>query len=177
MKLVPIEQEHLSQMLRWRNDPAIYKWCRQFEPIGYGDHYRWFDSLTDRKDVKMYGIFDPELRKQLTIGGEEGDIVGVCGLTDLDYINSRAEFSLYIGTEHQSKGYGKGALSLLLDKAFKDLNLNQVWGESFAHNPAHALFEKLGFEMTGMRPKHYYREGHYVDALLFSIMRDQWLSK
>lgn len=99
--------------------------------------------------------------------------VGVCGLTDIDYINSRAEFSLYIGPEYRGRGIAGKALSRLVAHGFDVLNLNSVWGESFAGNPAEKVFKLVGFIKTGVRPAFYYRQGAYVDANLWTIMRGQ----
>jgi RimJ/RimL family protein N-acetyltransferase len=109
--------------------------------------------------------------------GDDMDTVpiGVCGLTDIDWVNRRAEFSLYIGREWHGKGLGRKALVALLDKGFDELNLNTIWGESFDNNPAQKMFLKVGMKHTGYREAFYYREGAYVHANLYSIRRDEWL--
>jgi RimJ/RimL family protein N-acetyltransferase len=104
---------------------------------------------------------------------ENGDFVGVCGLTSIDHINSRAEFSLYISPSEHGKGHGKAALRTLVDHAFNDLNLNCVWGETFAGNPAAKMFESVGFKKEGERRAFYYRDGEYITASLYSMLRGE----
>lgn len=166
MDLRPIEEADLVKLWVYRNDPNIYSWCRQRDYISKESHYRWYKSLVDRDDVIMWAI-----REHVT-----DPVIGVCGLTDIDRVNSRAEFSLYIGPDYQGKGYATRALASLLDRAFKVENLNLVWGETFEGNPAYKIFEKLGMECEGVRQQFYYREGKYINALLYSITEEQWRS-
>lgn len=98
-------------------------------------------------------------------------LVGVCGLTSIDWINRRAEFSLYIGPEHHGCGLGEAALRALVRHGFERLNLHSIWGEAFDTNPAMKMFERVGFKHEGVRKHFYFRSGRYVDAHLFSILK------
>jgi RimJ/RimL family protein N-acetyltransferase len=161
VKLGPISDLGSECMRLWRNEPEIYKWCRQYEPISFESHRGWIESLPKRSDVKMYGIYD-------------SDWLGVCGLTSVDLINRKAEFSLYIGPEHQGKGYGKAALKTLCAHGFKAIGLNHIFGESFDGNPAIKMFEDVGFKKEGTRRSFYFRDGKFVDAHLYSLLADEW---
>lgn len=146
-------------MFLWRNDPRIYTWCRQFEPIDWASHVAWFESLHKRTDVKMFLII------------KNSDAVGVCGLTSIDFVNSHAEFSLYIDPKRQGEGLGSEALAELVKYGFERLNLNHIFGETFDGNPAAKMFEACGFVHNGTRPQYYFRHGKYIDAHLYSILR------
>jgi RimJ/RimL family protein N-acetyltransferase len=163
--LAPVLAKQMGQMLVWRNDRRIWKWCRQNSVISEMAHENWFRSLAGNPKIRMFSIIE-----------EDGTFVGVCGLTDIDPINSRAEFSLYIGPDYHGKGLGKAALKTLLDHGFYDLNLFCIWGETFHGNPAAKMFESLGFQKEGIRRGFYYREGAHIDATLYSMLRgeEQW---
>src|SRR5688500_6897017 len=80
--------EHADQTFVWRNDVRVRKWCRQNDVLFRQAHTSWFDRPGQDARIQMYAI-------------QEGDrFVGVCGLTDVDLVNRRAEFSIYIGPEH-----------------------------------------------------------------------------
>ncbi len=119
----------------WRNDPKIYKWCRQVGEITQYQHNSYWYSVDTSNDKKFWAIRNVNDSGYIT--------VGCAGLTSIDYINSRAEFSLYIGSEHQGKGYGKEALKKLFNIGFKELNLNCIWGETFEGNPALKMFMEM----------------------------------
>lgn len=164
VSLGPIDRSHNEKLRTWRNHYSIWKWCRQNDVISDADQLRWFDEQSKDPSIRMYLINDDM----------ENRPVGVCGLTSVDLINRRAEFSLYIGKEFHGQGYGKKALKTLLAHGFKTIGLNGIWGETFDGNPAAAMFEELGFMKEGTRRDHYFREGRFIDAHLYSILRSDW---
>lgn len=170
VRLERLKDSNKELYFNMRNDPTVFEWCRQYEPLSWPEHCQWYDSLKDRDDVRMY---------EITAFGDNGAmlVVGVCGLTSIDHINSRAEFSLYIGSHGRGCSYGKAALKALLRHGFDVLNLNLIWGESFDENPAMKIFKELGMQKEGSRRNFYYRNGGYIDAHLFSITRDEFHSK
>lgn len=156
-----IQEDDLGRLFKWRNDHRVWKWCRQNEPLHWSNHEKWFDWQASDKSVTMFAVMDGR------------DLVGVCGLTDIDRINRRAEFSLYIDPDQVRKGYGKAALETLFRHGFKNLGLNIIWGETFDGNPASKLFESVGMKLEGVRRQFYFRNGLFVDAKLYSIGWDE----
>ena len=151
-----------NEAYEWRNHPDIFKWCRQFTLLSRDQHEAWMKSLPGRPDVKMFGVFT------------SGAYVGVCGLTGIDRVNQRAEFSLYIGPEFQGKGYGKDALYTLLRHGFEDMNLFRIWGETFDGNPAFSMFKNLGMVYEGTQRKSYFRNGKFIDSHLVGMLREEF---
>lgn len=103
--------------------------------------------------------------------------MGVCGFTGIDLVNRHAEFSLYIAPTFWGQGYGKKALQSLVSHGFNSYGFQVIWGESFAHNPATKMFVQLGFMHEGIRRNLYFREGKFIDAHLYSILREDWESQ
>lgn len=155
-----------DRFYKWRNDPVIYKWCRQTDVISKSHHDNYWYLTDSASDRRFWGIRDESEYGHTT--------VGCAGLTDIDYINSRAEFSLYIGPEFQGRGFGKAALIQLFNKGFNQLNMNLIWGECFDGNPALKLFLDLGMIQEGTRRGFYFKDGKYIDAHLVSIKADEW---
>tara|TARA_R110000796_G_C14562598_1_gene435001 strand:+ start:893 stop:1414 length:522 start_codon:yes stop_codon:yes gene_type:complete len=162
--LAQVSKEDKDKFYEFRNNPEVYRWCRQVDEITRSHHERYWYLVDTCEDKKFWSIRD--------MLSEE--TVGCAGLTDIDYINRRAEFSLYIAYEHQQKGYGKEALKRLFDKGFDDYNLELIWGECFDGNHAMKMFLDLGMKQEGTRRNFYFREGKYIDAHLISITRDEW---
>lgn len=153
-----IEEDDLPRLRAWRNDPKIWYWCRQYDAISQADQRAWFEKQST----------DPAIRMYVVEGNNE--VRGVCGLTSVDHVNRRAEFSLYIAPSHQKLGYAEKALKTLCLHGFRNLNLNCIWGESFDGNPAIKMFEKLGFKKEGSRREFYFRDGRYIPAHLCSLL-------
>lgn len=162
VRLDTITSEHFDLLRAWRNSPEIFQWCRQNDLLTEAKHASWMHNHPKDDRIKMYII--KNIMKEP---------VGVCGLTDIDLVNQRAEFSLYIGPEFHKSGYGRDALKLLLFHSFRAYPLNIIWGESFDGNPAIKMFESIGFKREGIRRDFYYRNGFHIDAILFSIKKDE----
>lgn len=158
-----IELDMLDEIRLWRNDPRVYKWCRQDNLITDSDQLEWYHR--QRKD--------PSTRMFL-VRGDGGKPIGVCGLTSIDMVANRAEFSLYINPRVQGRGYGKAALKTLFKYGFDAMGLHLIWGETFSKNPAQHLFEKIGMKKEGVRRAFYFKEGQYVDTYLYSIVRGEF---
>jgi RimJ/RimL family protein N-acetyltransferase len=166
LSLAAISRVDLPKLLEWRNDYRIWQWCRQNDLINELSHEAWFEWQAKDPATRMY--------KLLLKTSGAANVIGVCGLTSIDWQNRRAEFSLYIGPQFQRLGAGKMGLSLLLCHGFDNLGLNLIYGETFDGNPAAKMFEKLGFAKEGTRRNFYWRDGKYVDAHLYSLTREEW---
>ena len=150
-----------------RNDPRVYRWCRQNNLITDLQQEEWIKKISFDPSIRMYTIWT----HHSTSHGVE--LVGVCGLTSIDLINKRAEFSCYIDPDHQKKGFAKDALKALFKYGFEEMNLNIIWGETFSDNHAQHLFEKMGMVKEGVRRDFYFKAGKYCDAILYSIKRTE----
>lgn len=155
----PISMSDLPKLRNWRNSPSIFQWCRQTDLISAQDHLNWFNSLDGNSSIRMY----------LIKSSVDMAPIGVCGLTSIDLVNQRAEFSLYIGPE--SHGFGEDALRLLLKTGFDRYPLHRIYGEVFDGNPAMKLFERVGFVREGIRKDFYFKRGKFIDAHIISIGR------
>jgi RimJ/RimL family protein N-acetyltransferase len=156
----------------WRNDYKVWRWCRQNDFISDIEQVRWFERQAADPSIKMYKI----VVKFENLAEDKSKIVtvGVCGLTSIDYINRRGEFSLYIAPAFQGNNFGRQALCCLLTHGFLNLGMHSIYGETFDGNPAIKMFESLGFRKEGTRREFYFRDGGFIDAHLYSMTEGEW---
>lgn len=162
VKLGPLDSRYLGTLQAWRNDPRVWKWCRQMKPIADVDQDAWFDSQSKSPNIQMYAVLAND------------QIAGVCGFTSIDLINRRAEFSLYIDPSMFGRGLGTMALKTLLSHGFNQWGFHSIWGESFDGNPAVSMFKKVGMKHEGIRRDFYFRDGKFIDAHLYGILASEW---
>lgn len=151
-----------ERTFKWRNDPRIFRWTRQNDLLTLANHRAWFQSQQTDPSMRMYAVLQHGLQ------------VGVCGLTSIDLLNRRAEFSLYIDPECHGHGLGRAALATLMCHGFSCLGLEVIWGETFDGNPAAKMFERLGMKKEGTRRAFYYRHGASISAHLYSLLSSEW---
>jgi len=161
-ELRKIRREDLEFLFRCRNDLRVRRWCRQVEDLSWPGHEKWFEWQAHDPQTFMYAVI------------VDDQIIGVAGLTSVDYFARRAEFSLYIDPNIHWRGLGKRTLYTLFRHGFSALNLNRIYGETFVGNPAANLFDKLGMEREGVRREFYYKDGNYIDCILYSINRERF---
>lgn len=166
LSLGPLDSSAVALIRSWRNDYRIWQYTRQNDYLDDLEHESWFRRQSSDPSIKMYRI-------ELT-GGDKTSLVGVCGFTSIDYRNRRAEFSLYIAPAFQRRGLGKKALAILVSHGFENHGFQVIYGETFAGNPAAGLFEGLGFKLDGTRRQFYYKEGAFIDAHLYSLLREEF---
>lgn len=167
--LGPIDRVHKDRMRAWRNDMRVYSWCRQNDLISDFQQDRWMEAQSQDGSQHMYSV--------LVNTGASHEFCGVAGLTNIDWANRRAEFSLYIAPSMHRKGLGQKALMTLVTHAFLNLGLHVVWGETFAENPALRMFKRVGFQEEGIRRDFYFKKGRFIHAHLVSMTEAEWRIK
>lgn len=97
-------------------------------------------------------------------------------LFNIDHLNNSAWCGIFIGEAgQQGKGLGREALGLLLDYAFRLLNLNNITLGVFAFNQvAIRTYESLGFQPIGTRRQARLIDGSYHDVLLMDLLVADW---
>ena len=127
--------------------------------------YAWYDNyISQRKTTVRCAIIEE--------GNDE--ILGLVSLTDIDYLNQSAEFHIMIGDKaNQGVGIGNFAVNMMVQHAFFNMNLQRVELSVLADNKrAIHLYEKCGFLYEGCKKKARYKNGKFVDMLLYAILRD-----
>lgn len=64
----------------------------------------------------------------------DGKLVGVCGIKNIDNVSRKAEIGYWIGRKYWGNGYAKQAARLLLEIAFVRLDLERAYASTFAYN-------------------------------------------
>lgn len=105
----------------------------------------------------------------------DGECIGQICLKSIRWINHKAEISLFIKKDKQSRGYGLQALRSIIDFGFRRLNLYRLEGEVIENNLASlALLKKTGFTEEGRLREAKYVNGNYYDLLRFGLLRKEY---
>lgn len=166
--LTAVERKSLSQLMSWRNSPSLRRYFREYRDISTDMQELWYNTRVLGNDKQVdFEIHD----------NDTGKLIGHCGLYYISWTNRTAELTVYIGDQtYRCGGYGKDALTLLMDYAFYTLNLNKVWCEVFSNNAAVHVYRKLGFIDEGKLRQHHYEDGEYLDCYMLGLLRSDWES-
>ena len=62
----------------------------------------------------------------------------------------------------------------LCQHAFEEFALVKITAHVFLHNPASArVLEKCGFQQEGFLRKHFLKDGRFIDAMLFALLKGE----
>lgn len=169
VKYTPIAEKDLPLILKNRNSKHVMDFSGQNDFLTMYDQRKWYTSLLGDKSKSQFCIF-----KSLSLEDYENNkqvFVGVVGLQKIDLTHRNAEFNIFIQQSETRKGYGEKALDFIINYGFSNLNLHKIYGVTFFNNPAQYLFEKVGFKKEGVLKEEYYKNGSYVDAIRYGILR------
>lgn len=163
-KLRELERGDLPFINKWRNNSELIAMLgAPFRYINLEVDEKWFDNyMTNRGNTVRCAIVE----------ADSNQILGLVSLTGIDYINQSAEFHIMIGdTQNQGKGIGTFALNEILKHAFFNMNLRRIELSVLEDNKrAQHLYEKVGFVCEGAKREAVFKDGKFVNQLLYSIL-------
>jgi len=167
--LAPLTAADLQQMFDWINDREQVLFNAAYKPTSEARHQEWFKSVQNRNDMVIFTV------RQV----ETNALVGSCQLRNLNFVHRIGELQIRIGSvEQRGHGYGTQAVNLVLQHAFKDLNLQRVYLHVFATNArAIRVYEKAGFVREGLLRRGAYIDGNYVDVVVMGILKEEYLHR
>lgn len=98
--------------------------------------------------------------------------IGLIDLFDFDPKNKRAGIGIIIQNDFdRQNGFGKEAMSLLIEYAFHQLQLHQLFANIGTENVASlALFATFGFEKIGIKKDWNYTHNAFHDEVLVQLI-------
>lgn len=166
--LSAIEKEHLPQLLEWRNNPDFRQYYREYRELNLENQTEWWLKNNNDK-TWAYFVIKPIENNIIC-----DKIIGIAGLTYIDFINRNAEFAITIGDcDYKNLGYGTDALYTLIKYGFDNLNLHKIYSEVYSNNPCLNLYIKMGFKQEGILRDTYYHGGRYYDSYMLGMMKNE----
>lgn len=162
-----VEQEDISLLHKWSNDPQTQDIMGGVHfPSSFDWHQRWFDKLKDE-----------ELHQRFAIDAPEIGLIGLSTIINIDWRNNHAWHGIVLGDkEIRGKGYGIDTVMATMRYAFDELNLERLDGAMIEYNqPSINLYvNKCGWKKEGIKRNYYFRKGKYWDQIIVGINRKDY---
>ncbi len=106
----------------------------------------------------------------------DGKFIGQCALFQFDATAQSCMLGITIGDKNYwGRGYGRDAVRVLLDYAFRLRNMRRVYLSVNGNNErAIRAYKACGFVEEGRLRSHAWSNGAYIDLVYMGILRDEW---
>ena len=161
--------EDMEAFKRWWNNSSATRYMETgWRPATNKVANDFFDGATNSDTDLVFTI----------VNRKTDDAIGTCGLYQIFWPGRRAEFRIFIGeNSYHNKGLGTQAGNLLLQYGFLKANMEVIHlGVNASNLGALNSYKKLGFVQEGVRRRYVYSWGEYHDAIMMSILREEYLS-
>jgi len=175
LKLAPVTRPECRLVRKWRNEELQFLRTPHFLTEKMQDDF--YDRFIDSRD-SPHRYFSIVEEAQIYVDEPISLLIGMGGLTNIDWVNGTAEISLIIGPKHRGKGKGQEAVDLLLAEGFNNLRLDVIYGE--VYNCGNRGFwekvikrygeEESTAELTGRK----YWNGKHWGSMWFCIRRSKY---
>jgi diamine N-acetyltransferase len=121
-------------------------------------------------------IYEAKQLRLVICKNNDFNAIGLIDLFDFDPKNRRAGIGILIqNQEDRYQKFGSEALELLINYAFQDLNLHQLYANIGTENsPSLRLFTTFGFEKIGIKKEWLLVAGIYKDEAIYQLINKQF---
>ena len=158
-------EEELSAIAKWRSDGDVNRYIRR----GYttlGEVRKWYREYFSSEANRLLGIL------------VDDQLIGYCTIEHINLNDKKCEVGALNGEkDYWHKGIGSAVVREILKRAFTELGIHRVEAVIHADNVASIhCFARAGFHLDGTLRDAKYRNGKYIDLLLYSLLDSEWES-
>jgi RimJ/RimL family protein N-acetyltransferase len=167
----PLSKEDLSYIKDWRNSQIDI--LRQWRPLTDWNQENWYRIASEDDHQVLFSI--KEYKNDAL-----NNLIGYCGITNIDYINRRGEISFLVNPSRVDnidlyRLDFFAALNFLCRYGFDELNLHKLFTETFDFRRDHLrVLEEFGMHKDGIIREHQFTNGSYHNSIIHSLLQKEW---
>lgn len=142
-----LKKEDSIKMLEWMHDESI----AQFFQV----NFKSFTNEQVEQFIEQHGMYesDTENRHFAVADIITDEYLGTISLKHIDFFNGSAEYAIVLRKSAQGRGIGTEASKRLLEYAFVELGLKEIYLHVICNNyKAISMYKKVGFEYVSDIP-------------------------
>lgn len=169
INLRALDEKDLNSIKIWRNKLHVRKTTREYRLLDMINQKKWFETIHNNYPPReiMFGVLN-----------KKNKLIGVTGLTYIDWKNRHSEVSIYLSTENwQISNEGRDTLKIIIKYGFEELNLHRLWVEIFSLVKENVkLFEQMKFVKEGTSREKLWRNGKWYDSFIYSKLSTEYIN-
>jgi len=164
IRLTEFRQSDRDALVEHLSNKEVYKRTLRIPfPYTADDADNWLATVSEKADQPSRWA----IRNQIDL------LIGGVGFDDLILGQShRAEIGYWLAQPYWGRGIMPAAVRAVCRHAFETLGLVKITGHVFSFNDASArVLEKCGFQLEGYLRKHFVKDGQFLDAKAYGLVR------
>jgi ribosomal-protein-serine acetyltransferase len=136
-------------------------------------------EIEDTKDFIRSILFLPgDIRDFVAVIIYNEQKIGLIGFKLTDFVNKKTEIGYWISKEFENKGIVTKSVVKMIDYAFNNLELNRIQIKcGIGNEKSSKIPKKLNFKFEGIERSAELLNGKFIDAEVYSILKDEWTFK
>lgn len=161
--LRPWKEEDLKNLVKFANNKKIAQFMTDQFPHPYSEEKGKAFIAYASKGTPIH-IF------AIDINGEASGGIGIHPQTDIHCKN--AELGYWLAESHWGNGIVTAAVNQMVDYGFKTFDITRIFARPFGTNVAsQKVLEKAGFKLEARFEKNLFKNGEYLDELVYAIRK------
>lgn len=159
-----LEPADVDLLYGWENDPENWKVSNTISPFSKHILEQYVNSVDD--------LFSNRQLRMMICLLDSKEAIGCIDFFDFEPLHKRIGLGVLLAEKDQrGKGLASESLSLMIDYAFNNLEVHQLYCNITESNEASiALFGKHGFQQTGHKKDWIRSEQRWEDELFFQLV-------
>lgn len=178
MFIQDVDEDVSMRMLNASNAEELFKitdrsraYLREWLP--------WLDQTVTVEDSLQFIMNSFQIyaeRNGMTAGiFYKGNLAGVAGFNRFDWTNRIGYIGYWLDIEHQGYGIMTRVVGALTDYAFEKYELNRIdIRAAYDNKKSQAIPERLGFKQEGVLRQAEWLYDHYVDHVVYAMLKRDW---
>ena len=162
--LRPFKNSDLTSLVKYANNYNVARFMTNQFPYPYSedDGRKFISSVCDGNPVNVFAI---------EVNGEAVGSIGIFPQSDIHEKN--AEMGYWLAEPFWGNNIITRAIGQIVDYGFKTFDIVQIFSRPFSINLAsQRVLEKAGFTLEARLKNAVYKNGEYMDELIYVKMRN-----
>lgn len=154
----------IEDVVKHANNYNVAKWLTNQFPYPYDENAGeiYINSILNDSPQKVFAI------------EVNGEVIGSIGIFPQSDIHEKsAEIGYWLSEKYWGNGIMPKAIAEMVDYGFKTFDIVRIYARPFSTNKgSQRVLEKAGFELEARLKKALYKNGEYLDELIYSKRKE-----
>jgi RimJ/RimL family protein N-acetyltransferase len=168
-KLRKWSEADLDNLVKFANNQNIAKWLTNGfpHPYTFEDGKAYLSMVTNDNPTKVFAI---------EVNGEAVGSIGIYPQSDIHEKN--AEMGYWLAEAYWGQGIMEKAIREIVEYGFQTFDIVRIFARPFSTNlQSQRVLEKAGFTLEARLKKALFKNGEFMDELIYAKLNDRILGK